>query len=287
VITKNSRTMKKHFSIFLILFAFSTAYGQSSKNSLIHEKISSDSIKFIQIKTDTLFDSRQTISLMILPKKIYDHFSIQFGYSRTELKTTSQFGKRYHSEAAVNGSFFDRDSGGSVTYFEINDTVISRTRNPDSKWAIPDSLINGAIVLMSNDNIKIQPAESDQFYESSKQEVAVLVSGPLLLLHSERMKLPRIEKFVNDRHPRTCLCTTNEAIVFITIDGRSIQAEGMGLFEAQKFLSDIGCVDAINLDGGGSTTMWIRDKGIVNHPSDREGERPVANVLLIMKDDID
>ena len=279
--------MKRYFLILLISLAYCIANAQSSKASFIHERVSSDSIKFIQIKTDTLFNSRQIISLMILPKKIYDHFSIQFGYSRTELKTTSQFGRQYHSEAAVNGSFFDRDSGGGVTYFEINDTVISRTPSPDLKWAIPDSLIDGAIVLMSNHNLKIQPAESDQYYELSKQEVAVLVSGPLLLLHSERMKLPKIEKFVNDRHPRTCLCTTNEAIVFITIDGRSIQAEGMSLFEAQKFLSDIGCVDAINLDGGGSTTMWIRDKGIVNHPSDKEGERPVSNVLLIMKDDTD
>lgn len=277
--------MKRYFLILIISLAYCTANGQSSKNNLIHERVSSDSIKFIQIKTDTLFNSRQIISLMILPKKIYDHFSIQFGCSRSELKTTSQFGQRYHSEAAVNGSFFDRDKGGSVTYLEINDMIISRTRSPDLKWAKPDSLINGAIVLMNNHNIKIQPAESDQFYELSKQEAAVLVAGPLLLLRSERMKLPKIKKFVSDRHPRTCLCTTNEAIVFITIDGRSIKAEGMSLFEAQKFLADIGCVDAINLDGGGSTTMWIKDKGIVNFPSDKEGERPVSNVLLIMKDD--
>jgi exopolysaccharide biosynthesis protein len=43
------------------------------------------------------------------------------------------------------------------------------------------------------------------------------------------------------------------------------------------------CTDAINLDGGGSTTMWLKNKGIVNHPSDREGERPVSDAFLIIK----
>ena len=57
----------------------------------------------------------------------------------------------------------------------------------------------------------------------------------------------------------------------------------MNLGEVQKYLLDFGCVDAINLDGGGSTSMWIKDKGLVNIPSDKSGERPVANALLLLK----
>jgi exopolysaccharide biosynthesis protein len=73
--------------------------------------------------------------------------------------------------------------------------------------------------------------------------------------------------------------------MFITIDGRSKQAKGMCLYELQKYLSDLGCTDAINLDGGGSTTMWTINKGVVNSPSDKSGERPVANALIILKSD--
>jgi exopolysaccharide biosynthesis protein len=87
---------------------------------------------------------------------------------------------------------------------------------------------------------------------------------------------------VNNRHPRTCLCETKESVIFITIDGRNKEAEGMNLFEVQNFLLNIGCVDAINLDGGGSTTMWTKEKGIINFPSDSSGERPVSNTLLII-----
>ncbi|MCK4879516.1 MAG: phosphodiester glycosidase family protein, partial [Bacteroidales bacterium] len=45
-----------------------------------------------------------------------------------------------------------------------------------------------------------------------------------------------------------------------------------------------GCIDAINLDGGGSTTMWTKDNGVVNRPSDKRGERPVANAILILEE---
>jgi exopolysaccharide biosynthesis protein len=88
---------------------------------------------------------------------------------------------------------------------------------------------------------------------------------------------------VTGRNPRTCLCETKESLVFITIDGRSNDAAGMSLSETQQFWKNIGCIDAINLDGGGSTTMWIKGKGIVNFPSDSSGERPVSNALLLIK----
>ena len=76
---------------------------------------------------------------------------------------------------------------------------------------------------------------------------------------------------------------TNESVIFITIDGRNTEAEGMSLIEAQKFLLNLGCVNAINLDGGGSTTMWSKEKSIVNFPSDELSKRPVSNALLIVK----
>ena len=47
-----------------------------------------------------------------------------------------------------------------------------------------------------------------------------------------------------------------------------------------ELLLEFGAVDAINLDGGGSTTMVVRDK-IVNKPSDETGERPVSDAILV------
>jgi exopolysaccharide biosynthesis protein len=54
------------------------------------------------------------------------------------------------------------------------------------------------------------------------------------------------------------------------------------MFQLARELRALGVVDAVNLDGGGSATMWVRGLGVVNHPTDSSGERPVANALVIL-----
>lgn len=241
------------------------------------------SLLMTQIVSDSLFNSHQRINLLTLDKEALDNFRIDFAYQASELKKTSQIAESRNALAAINGSFFDMDQGGSVTYFELHDSVIARTRPADLKWAVPDSLVNGAIVLNKNNTLEIETANMEQFYECSKKEAFVMISGPLLISNSIPQRLPEMN-FSNHRHPRTCVGITKESILFITIDGRSELAEGMSLVEVQKYLLDLGCIDAINLDGGGSTCMWTLDRGVVNNPSDKSGERPVANALLILKD---
>jgi exopolysaccharide biosynthesis protein len=273
---------KIRLSGLFILFVFIVGCGTFNKSPNKTLELSKDSVYVTQIKTDTLFNSHQRINLLILDKKTLNKYTIDIGYNNVDLINTSQIAENNNAVAAINGSFFDVDNGGSVTYFEKNDSVICRTRPSDFEWAKPDSLINGAILLTKDHKLKIQSANTDQFYEKSKKEIFVMVSGPLLIRNSIPQKLPNM-KFTNNRHPRTCLCTTKESIVFITIDGREEQAEGMSLIEVQKYLLGIGCIDAINLDGGGSTTMWTKTKGVVNKPSDKKGERSVANAILILK----
>lgn len=276
--------MRKYnqLSFVFIFLTFYVSQGQNKSFLNQTRKTPTDSIGFVQIKTDTLFNSKQIISLLTLQKNNFDRFRIEFAYSNSDLRKTSSFGKSKNAEAAINGGFFDIDNGGSVTYLEVNDSVISRNRPSNLKWAKSNSIINGAIIISNEFKIIIQPANSEQFYEQSKQEEAVLITGPLLLLNSEILKLPNMD-LVNNRHPRTCLCETNESLILITIDGRNKEAEGMSLIETQTFLLHINCINAINLDGGGSTTMWTKEKSIVNFPSDKLGERPVSNVLLIIK----
>jgi exopolysaccharide biosynthesis protein len=273
---------KNLLAILLTFFVCSFCFGQNSDLLLSRLPPSGVSISFFQVKTDTLYHSKQIISLLVLPRKNFGIFHLEIGYSKTDLKPTSSFGLKNNAMAAINGSYFDRDNGGSVTYLEMHDSVISTTRPGNLKWSKPDSLINGAIVIRKDSSVIIQLANTDEFYEKSNQEIAVLGAGPILLLNSKPIRLPNMD-LVNERNPRTCLCDTKEALVFITIDGRSKEAAGMSLDETQHYLKNIGCVDAINLDGGGSTTLWIRNQGIVNFPSDRSGERPVSNALLIIK----
>jgi len=231
---------------------------------------------------DSMFNSPQNINLLFIEKESPLNCHLHIAGQSSSLYTTSQYAENHEAIAAVNGSFFDMDKGGSVTYFEKNDSVISRTRSPGQRWAVADSIINGAIILGKEQTLKIEYANADQFYEKSDKEAFVMVSGPLLIKDSIPQRLPDMS-FTYRRHPRTSVGITRESIIFITIDGRSEQSAGMSLYETQEYLLGLGCTDALNLDGGGSTSMWIKEKGIVNIPSDTTGERPVANALLILK----
>jgi exopolysaccharide biosynthesis protein len=88
--------------------------------------------------------------------------------------------------------------------------------------------------------------------------------------------------FSLDRHPRTAAgVRADGTLVLAAIDGRQpATSVGMTIPELEALMIELGCVEALNLDGGGSTTMVIRGK-VVNSPSDPTGERPVSDALLV------
>ena len=71
--------------------------------------------------------------------------------------------------------------------------------------------------------------------------------------------------------------------MFVTADGRSTDALGLSIPESAAVARALGLRDAVNLDGGGSTTMVV-DGEVINNPSDAAGERPVGDALLILPD---
>lgn len=89
-----------------------------------------------------------------------------------------------------------------------------------------------------------------------------------------------ISQFAQDRHPRTAVGYTVDGDVwFVAIDGRQATSVGATLAEAAAILVRLGCVEAINLDGGGSTGVNLRGVTL-NRPSDGS-ERKIANGVLI------
>jgi hypothetical protein len=88
--------------------------------------------------------------------------------------------------------------------------------------------------------------------------------------------------FVETRHPRTAVAKLKDGkFLMITVDGRQEGwSVGMNLNELAAFLLELGATDAMNLDGGGSTTMFLDGK-VVNKPSDKEGERSVSDAILV------
>jgi hypothetical protein len=93
------------------------------------------------------------------------------------------------------------------------------------------------------------------------------------------------------RNPRTAVgvASAGRRLILVVVDGRqSPYSDGMTLRETAELLLALGARDAINLDGGGSSTLVYRDPAtrshrIANRPSDPTGERPVGDALAIVK----
>jgi len=109
----------------------------------------------------------------------------------------------------------------------------------------------------------------------------VLLDGALSNVYQqEKFNFGAAALFQGKRAPRTgASITARNHVLFTTADGRSDSAAGLSLEELGKLMLWLGGQDGVNFDGGGSTTMWIREKGqdrgrVVNQPSDGS-ERPV------------
>ncbi len=89
-------------------------------------------------------------------------------------------------------------------------------------------------------------------------------------------------KAINDKHPRTAMGYTGDGrLIIMAIQGRFPGiAEGASLVQEAQLLVSLGCREAMNLDGGGSSCMLVNGKETIQ-PSDKEGQRPVPGVFLI------
>lgn len=226
--------------------------------------------------TESLFNTRQSIKILLIKKPR----RLKLAYEQRELKTTSQFASGTQALAAVNAGFFNMKEGGSVSYLKVDNTTINEHSSSNKM------ITTHSIGINEKGRLLIIPNADTQNLAQDKTVDDALFTGPLLLQNNEAAELPE-SKFSNNRHPRTCACIKkNGQVLLLTVDGRNAQAQGMSLPELTQLLKLLDCTDGINLDGGGSTTMWIKGRGVVNHPSDNrqfdaEGERKVANVILV------
>ena len=236
-----------------------------------------------QVHTEALFGGWQHLNLLeINPKRR----KLSLAFVTDSLVATSSMAARESALAAVNAGFFNMQKGGSVSLLKVDGQIVNAS---DPKHVADKSFIlKGALVLGPGKRVRIESAQADSLYFSRKYP-SVLLTGPMLLEDGAEVALSKTP-FNDNRHPRTCVCITDERqVLLLTADGRNAQALGLSLPELRSLLSELGCRDAVNLDGGGSTTMWILgqpDKGVVNMPSDNKlfdhfGERKVANAVLI------
>lgn len=243
-----------------------------------------------------LFEGNQMINILETPlknKKIkFDLVAADEKKADTTAKRlripTSQLAATSQAIAAVNAGFFDTKNGGAVDFLKIDGKVIDSTRILNVP-RLPTHAISA--VTIHKNKVRIIKGDHQSGWEKQLKEENVLLTGPLLLLDNQKQTLEK-NAFNDNRHPRTCACITNDKkLLLITVDGRSSEAYGMSLHELTTLAKALNCKDAINFDGGGSTTMYISgqpENGVVNYPSDNKifdhaGERAVCNIFVLLK----
>ncbi len=118
-----------------------------------------------------------------------------------------------------------------------------------------------------------------RLYQAVGSNEAVLMKNGMVKDHSGH-------PVFDTRAPRTALCI-NEAkttMWMAVIDGRSSASRGMTWNETAEFMNSLGCYDATMQDGGGSSTMWIKDRGVVNVPSDGSLRTLVNHIGIVYRD---
>lgn len=120
--------------------------------------------------------------------------------------------------------------------------------------------------------------------------VTQIIGGGPRLVRDGRLEITGEEELFRDdilvgRAPRTAIgITDDQKLLLVTVNGRQPNISvGMTLEELGNLLIELGAIQAMNLDGGGSTTMVIRDF-VLNLPSDGK-ERPVGNAIVVVAGD--
>ena len=105
---------------------------------------------------------------------------------------------------------------------------------------------------------------------------------PMLVNQGKVLTTPNCHDYFCSRNPRTGIGITADGhILMVVVDGRG-SSVGMTLDGFAHYMISLGATQALNLDGGGGSAMWIAGQGVINHPSDYSGERPVTNAVLIL-----
>ncbi|MEE6187076.1 hypothetical protein PIECOFPK_01322 [Mycovorax composti] len=232
-----------------------------------------------------LFKANQHISFIVAKNK-RAWYEFAMAAEPRQLRTVSDFAGQYEAIGAINGNFFDMKNGGAVDFTKVNGDVINT--NKPGKNGKPEFHQKAAVVIDDKGSIGIKKWDGLVNWDEWLKEPHVMFTGPLLLLDRQIEKLDS-NSFNVTRHPRTAVGIAKRGkVIMLVVDGRHTNSAGMSLFELTKVMRWLGCVSAINLDGGGSSTLWVKGKGVVNYPSDNkkwdhEGERKVANILYLKK----
>ena len=279
--------MKKHFCLLFFFFFFSTlavVRAQDTADSLAFARadwgwqdINHAQVGAAQIH---LFGAEQYISVVRYPAR---KFRTRIVHAPGEQAgPTSRLARQNNAKIAVNASYFNMKNLTPATFLKTKGKCYGHTEQSELTRS------NGLVMFKRHgrriDIVSASPAEYTRLTKGWKEAI---VSGPVLIEQGRNLTADRHSSFDTTRHPRTMIGYDGDGwIYWVVVDGRAVgNAAGATIPEMAAIAQYLGLVEALNLDGGGSSTLWSEATGVVNHPTDNhkfdhEGERAVPNIII-------
>ncbi len=209
------------------------------------------------------------------------------GEWETTLQPPTKIAKRENFEVVINGDFFGakntKDAEGKKSGYV--EGVWAKVLGPDvtdgELWGPATKDTRPSLIVREGNKVSIEPLK-----DPPKDALQVIAGSDIIVRNGENVAKKKGD-FATTQHPRTAVGIADDGkrLVMVVVDGRRKDRVGMQLTELADLMKSLGCKEAMNLDGGGSSEMAIRNPEtgqleVKNSPSDHR-ERAVASVLGI------
>lgn len=287
------------FGFFLVVIGFQSCHddeGYYYKNPVVetpYEPENEDSLAIVNAdwKIDNsrngltakeaqfkLFGRSQSICCLEIDPGIYSPgISIKNGGG---LAVTSYLCKQVDAVAGINGAYYVSTGAASKDYLRIDGEVCIKGRDN-----YDPGIVNAAFIFSNSQNLQIRNVTGNHEARDLPGR-NILVAGPMLVNDGSVCKIENTDasKYV---HPRSAIGLTKKGkLLMVTVDGRRPgEAVGMTNHELAFLMRILGAKEAMGLDGGRSTTLYLKgygDTSIVNVPgADERKERSVGSVIYV------
>lgn len=245
----------------------------------IEKNITDTSYKDENIDINISYDRKDGANIYIADIKISDIKFLKSAFAKNMfgknvLETTSQMAKSNNAIFAINGDYYGFRDYGFVLRNGIKYRDNARKSGKDACYIIySDGDTNIINERSSNLDKEIEKARQE-----GREILQVYTFGPGLILNGEIITSNEKEDLI--LNPRTAIGMIEPLhYVMVCVDGRTKESVGMTIVQLAKYMYELGCENAYNLDGGGSSTMWFNGY-VINKPSVGQ-ERWVSDIVYI------
>ena len=260
-------------------FTVDTTYKRRLTPSKFYEK--NDKALLVVNTTFFSFATDQSLNVVIKDKKL-----VGYNIHTINGRGKDTFTYRHPFGSAIGIS---KKREADIAWLYTDSTLRIPLASQVALVPVKDSLINPSFAYLDR-KTSVMPAphsgKLESWFLKWKMETAVgggpvlLQLGELSITNNEEIKFTG--KAIDDKHPRTAMgYTKDNKLIILVIQGRFPGiAEGATLTQEAQVFKDLGCWEALNLDGGGSSCMLVNGKETIK-VSDAVGQRPVPAVFII------